>query len=362
MNRRVLPVIGMSALALILVVGLALAIPAVRAHVLPGSSSGTPYTNPVLDGDFADPMVLHASDGLYYAYSTQTNSRPASINIQVARSRDLVHWTLLNDALPDKPAWASFTQNFWSPDVVEANGQYIMYFTGQPDATLNNVMCLGVAVATRPGGPFHPMPKPLRCGTGASQDPMAFDDPQTHRHWLFWSQSFQPLAVQELAPDRLHFKPHTQPTELFGPTDRPYERLLQGPFVTYHGGYYYLIWSGWHPIVGSLGQVVDAIMVARAKNVLGPYTKLGDANGTGSSVIVQENSRWTGPGSPAVITDASGQDWIVYDAVDTEVPYVQGTQDTRRALLIDRLTYRNGWAQVQGRTPSTTKQDGPQVH
>ena len=28
------------------------------------------YTNPVLDADFPDPMVLKAPDGFYYAYAT----------------------------------------------------------------------------------------------------------------------------------------------------------------------------------------------------------------------------------------------------------------------------------------------------
>ena len=63
------------------------------------------YTNPVLDADFPDPTVIHA-DGVYYAYATQTLRDGRWINIQVARSADLVHWEHLGDALPQKPAWA----------------------------------------------------------------------------------------------------------------------------------------------------------------------------------------------------------------------------------------------------------------
>src|SRR4051794_8675540 len=48
------------------------------------------FTNPVLDADFPDPAVLKAPDGYYYAYATQTEREGRKVNIQVARSRDLV--------------------------------------------------------------------------------------------------------------------------------------------------------------------------------------------------------------------------------------------------------------------------------
>src|SRR5215208_1199289 len=67
--------------------------------------SGT-YVNPVLDEDFPDPSVLLAPDGYYYAYATQTLRDGHWVNIQVARSADLVEWEHLGDALPDKPNWA----------------------------------------------------------------------------------------------------------------------------------------------------------------------------------------------------------------------------------------------------------------
>ncbi|HZF96504.1 MAG TPA: hypothetical protein VEZ20_16700, partial [Allosphingosinicella sp.] len=47
------------------------------------------FENPVLDRDFPDPAVLRAADGFFYAYATQTAIDGRSINIQVARSRDL---------------------------------------------------------------------------------------------------------------------------------------------------------------------------------------------------------------------------------------------------------------------------------
>ena len=55
----------------------------------PAISAGR-YVNPILDWDFPDPAVIHAPDGYYYAYATQTLRDEQWINIQVARSADLI--------------------------------------------------------------------------------------------------------------------------------------------------------------------------------------------------------------------------------------------------------------------------------
>lgn len=86
------------------------------------------YTNPVIGLDFADPAVIHAADGWYYAYSTEQLTVERMAYIQVARSRDLVGWELLPDAMPTIPAWADQTRDFWAPGAIEADGRYYLYF------------------------------------------------------------------------------------------------------------------------------------------------------------------------------------------------------------------------------------------
>jgi arabinan endo-1,5-alpha-L-arabinosidase len=336
-----------------------------RAHVPVALPRTSVYTNPVLDLDFPDPTVVRAPDGWYYAYATQTILNGQTINIQVARSKDLIAWEHLGDALPTKPAWASETQKLWAPHVSQFGGTYYMYYSADPN-TLTG-LCLAVATSKSPRGPFKDSGKPLKCGTSfVNIDPMAFDDPRTGKRLLYWGSGFQSIRVQELAPDRLSFMPGSVAVELVAPIkdENPdnYQRLIEGAWMTERGGYYYLFFSG-DNCCGDKAHY--AVMVARSKSAIGPFETLAQATHQKGSAILERNERWIAPGHNSVIRDASGQDWIFYHAIDAKNRFLKsdiaGDRDVRRIMLMDRLVYRDGWPAIAGRTPSTTAQPGPKV-
>jgi arabinan endo-1,5-alpha-L-arabinosidase len=305
------------------------------------------FSNPVLDADFPDPAVLRVPDGFYYAYATQTDRGTGTVNIQVARSRDLVRWDHLGDALPAKPSWASKTWDFWAPHVVRHGGRYFLYFSAKPDAALADPkqgLCLAVATSDRPQGPFTDMGHPLQCGEGfANIDPMAFDDPTTGKRLLYWGSGFGPIKVRELAPDRISFVPGSTAVDLVPPKKgAPYEELVEGGWAVRHDGWYYLFYSG----DNCCGKDAHyAVMVARSRSPTGPFEKRGRP-------ILEARGRWRAPGHNSLIEDRSGRMWIVYHAVDARQP--GNPVNTRRAMLIDRLVWRGGWPEVVGPT------DGPQ--
>lgn len=325
------------------------------------------YANPVLDADFPDPTVIRALDGLFYAYGTQTERDGGMINLQVARSRDLTTWEHLGDALPAKPGWASRTQDFWAPHVSLHGGTYYLYFSAKPDAALSDTtrgLCLGVATSSRPEGPFTDSGRPLQCGPGfVNIDPMAFDDPQTGKRLLYWGSGFGPIKVRELAADRVSFAPGSSVTELIPvvPTSdsTDYQRLVEGAWVIHRAPWYYLFYSG-DNCCGPRAHY--AVMVARSRSATGPFETLAHATGARTSAILERSDRWIAPGHNSVITDARGQDWIVYHAVDVRRPRAKETDDinTRRVMLIDRLVYVDGWPRVD-RAPSDGPRAGPAV-
>lgn len=337
------------------------------AALLPLAGCATPvaqapvaYTNPIFDADFPDPTVIRAADGYYYGYATQTRRNDKWINIQVARSADLVHWQYVGDALPAKPSWAARTQDFWAPHVQRDGARYIMYFSAKPDTSdERHGMCLGIAIAVNPLGPFVDIGHPLKCGTGfVNIDPMALDDPKSGRHLLYWGSGFQPIKVQELGSDRVSFALGSSPTDLVwpNPVKNAFPVLVEGPWVMVHGGWYYLFYSG----DNCCGPKANyAVMVARSKSATGPFETLEKASGKSHSVILQKRGYWIAPGHNSIVTDRAGQDWIVYHAVDSRRSREKSSDDpnTRRVMLIDRIRWVDGWPLIDG--PSSEPQEAP---
>lgn len=314
----------------------------------------TPFANPVIDADFPDPAILRASDGFYYVYATQTERDGKWINLQVARSRDLVDWQPLGDALPAKPGWASRTQDFWAPHGAGHDGRYFLYYSAKPDEALTDDkkgLCLAVATSTRPEGPFIDMGRPLLCGASfANIDPMAYDDPVSGKRLLYWGSGFGPIKVRELAADRLSFAAGSETLELVRPDKNvAYKPLIEGAWVVRRGGWYYLFYSG----DNCCGKGAHyAVLVARSRSATGPFEERGGA-------ILEARGIWHAPGHNSVIEDARGDSWIVYHAVDTHRPRTRPSDEinTRRIMLIDRLVWKDGWPVVQG--PTTGPQRRP---
>ncbi len=310
------------------------------------------FENPIFDSDFPDPTVIRASDGYFYAYATQTFSGGVSINLQVSRSSDLVHWARLGDALPVKPAWANQTQNFWAPHVTEAGGTYYMYYSADPNT--RNGLCLAVATATNPAGPFTDKGAPLKCGSGfVNIDPMEFDDPASGKHYLYWGSGFEPIRVQELAANRLDFAPDSQAVNLIFPISDSnpanYRNLVEGSWLTFRNGYYYLFFSG----DDCCTNAHYAVMVARSRNAAGPFEIFPENNG----VIIKGNDKWLGPGHNSVIRDDRQNDWIVYHA------YHPNDRNRGRVMLMNRLVYgSDGWVRPEMDAPTKETRIAPYVN
>ena len=319
------------------------------------------FANPVLDHDFPDPAVILAADGYYYAYATQTLREGRWINIQVARSLDLVSWEQLGDALPEKPAWAGETQDFWAPFVLRDGDRYLMYYSATPDVCHEPQRghCLAIATATSPQGPFVDIGMPLLLGMGFEYiDPMAFHDPATGKNLLYWGSGFQPIKVQEMTADWMSFVPGSSPIDLIwpNPVENAFPRLVEASWVIRRDDFYYLFYSG-DNCCGPHAEY--GVMVARSRSATGPFETLEEARGVPHSLMLFKNEHWLAPGHNAIIEDKAGQSWIVYHAIDVNRPKQrqEDQENSRRILLIDRIEWRDGWPHVG--TPTSDPQPAP---
>ncbi len=313
--------------------------------------------NPVLNRDFPDPDVIKAANGWYYAYSTQTEAPEGHVNIQVAKSRDLVHWHYLGDALPKLPDWGDGTAVSWAPDVVRHHGRYYLYYSTVPDRLQEEFgLCLAVATSDEPAGLFVATSRPLYCGpTLADIDAAVFRDRVTG-HWRVYWGSGGDIVTARLAPSLTRLaSPDAEPKLLLrgwsARVKRPYEHGIEGPLVIARRGWYYLFYSGDNCCSYPPHY---ATMVARSRSATGPFQRLAATRPGRSSVILHSNRRWAGPGHNTVTRDKAGHDWFVYHAIDTNRPYLPGEdQAVRRPMLRDRILYRKGWPTIRKDSPST---------
>src|SRR4051812_31161122 len=273
----------------------------------PAARQSVTYRNPVFDHDAPDPTVLRASDGSYYAYTTQSIYLDL-IHIPILHSPDLVHWKQVGDALPDIPRWVvgGAAGDMWAPHILRHGNRYLLYYAARRYGAGD--MAIGAAWARSPMGPFHDLGRPLLT-RGKGQPPYTAIDPFVlavgKRLYLYWGSDYEPIRVAALSADGMHVT--GKPRDLVMPVGAagPYTGLVEGAWVVRHGGFYYLLYS-----VGDCcsENANYSIYVARSNWPTGPFLQ-GPAN-----PILHENRRFWAVGHNATVKDAAGKDWIVYHA------------------------------------------------
>lgn len=306
--------------------------------------------NPVLDINFPDPTVINVN-GIYYAYATNSMHDGKMMNIQVASSTDLFNWTYIGDALPTKPTWASTTQNYWAPDVLydDVTHKYVMFYCAKNDDTTYG-MCIGVAFSASPTGPFIDKGTPLMKGKEFKVlDPMAMVDPKTKKKIMYWGSDFAPISVTELTDDWKDIAPGTKTVAVVPINkEKDYTKLVEGAWVDYHDGKYYLYYSGDNCCGDNANY---AVMVARADNAFGPFTRLGETRVDSSSVILAKDSIWFAPGHNSIVHDNKGNIYIAYHAIwKSEAEKERANHQNkyvRRVMCLEPVVYKNGWPIVE---------------
>jgi beta-xylosidase len=312
----------------------------------PATTAAAPrqFTNPVLTGNFADPHILKVGD-TWYAYATGD----LVVNLQVARSADLVRWERLDDALPELPAWSVLQKGLtWAPEVARTPAGYVLYYTVRHAAS--GRQCVSAAVAERPEGPFRDRRgAPLVCQTrlGGSIDPHRFVD-RDGTAYLLWKNDGNccglptELWAQRLDGDGLELA--AKPSSLGVRNDADWEgNLIEAPTLWREGDTYYLFYSA-----NDYGSPDYAVGYATATRVLGPYR-----DGPGNPILRSRGSA-AGPGGQAVV-QAGGGLWLAYHAWDSAA--VGDDAGGQRAMWLDRLRFSGGRPRVDG--PTDTPQEAP---
>lgn len=315
---------------------------------VPESIEGSFFTNPVIANNCPDPSIIdnRERDGYFYAYSTENgeNGTPTVVYLPVYRSKDMVSWTLVGNAFGglNRPEWVEASR-VWAPDINYINGKYVLYYAlGVWDDSDRSAS--GVAVGDSPQGPFEDVGMLVDFetqGVGNSIDPNFFDDGD-HKY-LFWGSfgSKSGIFAIELSSDGLSVKEGAKKVQI--------GTNMEGAYVHKRGDWYYVFGSKGSCCSGA-GSTYH-IVVARSKNVLGPYVGPDGTPLTENSfnnTILSGSEMYVGPGhNGEIITDDNGQDWIVYHA------YCKSNNYNGRCFCLDKVFWTNdGWPYFNSTTPS----------
>ncbi len=289
----------------------------------------------MIERDFPDPDVLQVGD-TYYAYATQSGN----IDIQAARSTDLVNWEMLGDALLVVPLWARAGRT-WAPEVTtwDDGNTFVMYFTAWHAES--DRQCIGIATSDSAEGPFEATNEdPFICqlDIGGSIDAASFvDDDGTQ--YLLWKSDGNCcglpvyIYIQEVSEDGLTLL--DEPTQLIT-NDQFWEgRLVEAPTLWKQDDTYYLFYSA-----NDYAGLDYAIGYAVADAPTGPFTK--PQNEPLLSTDLESGAAF-GPGGQDVFVGPDGNTWMMYHSRD---PQREGIY---RNVQIDELIW-------EGETPVV---DGP---
>jgi arabinan endo-1,5-alpha-L-arabinosidase len=282
------------------------------------------YTNPVFDHEAPDPAVMRDVDGTYYVYTTQSEYRGEHVNVPVLRSRDLVHWSFVGDAMPTFPSWGGI--DTWAPHVFRTEGgTYVMYVSVRSNAL--GIMQVVTELSERPEGPFEPNGRPLLGPAEETIDPFVLRASDGSL-WFYWSVD-NSIRVRALSEDGLDLSgPTVTVLEPIGEEGTGYDSVVEGAWVTEHAGRFYLFSSG---DICCGADAHYAVAVSRSDSPQGPFER------NPANPVLRASDAFVAPGHNSVATDDAGHDWIVFHAMTA------GTPTYDRVMLIDRIRWVEGW-------------------
>ncbi|TKA28961.1 hypothetical protein B0A50_03373 [Salinomyces thailandicus] len=287
--------------------------------------------------NFPDPCIVQYGS-YWYAFATRTVG--SGIHIQVAQSSDFDSWSLVydddgsqKDALPDLPPWVdSSSPNTWAPDVIQIDGQFVMYFSATSSSD-SSKHCIGAATATSVTGPYTPISSSaLICplSQGGAIDASGYYDQATGNRYITYkidgnSIGYGGACGNDVAPyvstaiqlqqvsasDGVTLQGNA--SEILDNVGASDQGIVEAPSLVKSGSYYILFFSS-----GCFTQSTYTVNYATATSVTGPYTRAA------SPLFSTGTDGLTAPGGMDVFSDgehmlfhakAAGSVRALYNAV-----------------------------------------------
>jgi beta-xylosidase len=304
-------------LTLVLVLGALLAATDLAAQARPTPIGQDPIVpGQVYTGDFPDPWIMRIG-AHYFAYSTTSYGlnlpMMISMDLRTWRSRSATADNPSGDALPRTAAWSAGTElpdgrfraSSWAPSVTRlAPNRYVLAYATQVAGAPGKRMCISLATATSPYGPFvDRTTSPTVCTPRGAIDPQVFISP-TGRPWLVGKIDHFPARLFTTPMNMAATRVLPQPRRILAKVAQPWEgSIIENPAMIRFHKRFYLFYSA-----NSYASTRYAIGYLICKSWQGECTRPRKTPllATGGSIA--------GPGGPAPFVDTSGRLRLGYHA------------------------------------------------
>lgn len=270
------------------------------------------YKNPIIYADYSDPDVIRVGND-YYLTASSFQSMPG---LPLLHSKDLVNWTIINNALTRQVPEDFFNVpqhglGVWAPCLRFHKGEFYIYW-GDPDHGI-------YMIKTRDPKSVWEKPVLVLEGKGRIDPSPLWDDNGNAYIVHAWAGSRAGvnslLTVYRMSSDG---------TKILDEGKNIYSghgnnHTVEGPKLYRRNGFYYIfapaggVTSGWQ-------------LVLRSKNIYGPYEE--------RVVLDQGTTQVNGPHQGGWVETQTGEAWFVH---------FQDAGVYGRVLHLQPVTWKNDW-------------------
>lgn len=281
-----------------------------------------------------DPATIVKNGTDYWTFATGDG-------IKTLRSTNLTDWVFDQPVLQTNPDWttnvaAPHRDYFWAPDVIFANGRYLLYYSVSSWGKNTSAIGLATNVTLNPADPKFKwtdtgiVVRSFATNAFNTIDPaLSFD--AEGRLWMAFGSFWSGIKLIELDPKAGHrITPHSPMYSL------AFNDSIEAAFIQRRDTNYFLF-VNWGQCCQGTNSTYE-IRIGRSDKITGPYL---DRNGKnmldrGGTLFLESKPPFYGPGHAGII-NVAGQDWF-------SCHYYDGNNRGRSQLWVGKLNWdANGW-------------------
>jgi arabinan endo-1,5-alpha-L-arabinosidase len=298
-----------------------------------GLTEGPPWAH--------DPFLVREG-AYYYLFSTGQG-------ILVQRSRDLHTWEALQTVFSKRPAWlvqglSGFIGDIWAPEASWHDGLWRLYYCASSFGTNHSRIGYATNRTLDPASPDFAWvdhgevvaSEPGRDDWNAIDPSLVVDD--SGRWFLTFGSFWSGIKQMELDPGT--GKPRSSPPALRSLASRPGvpNDPIEAPFISRHGGYWYLWVSIDYCCQGVRSDY--KVAVGRSAEATGPFAdeQGEDMREGGATIVLQGYGDVHGPGGESVLHDGD-RDLLVHHMYD-------GTLAGEAVMQARPIQWVDGWPRI----------------